>query len=214
MSRSRLPHSPHHSWVVAALLAIALSTIACGGSPTPATAANGNAAAAATVASEPPGYRLGIGDVLRVALWKDADLDVNVPIAPDGRIALPLLGQVQAAGRTLEELRVELTRAYAEYVTSPAVLVTLQEINSRKVFVTGEVNAPGVYELSDRMRLMQAIAVAGGLTPYARPGRVVVLRNDGERQQRYAIDLRRIVNGHPYENLRLQPGDTVIVAER
>ena len=165
-----------------------------------------------TVVQQDDLYRLGVGDVVRVSVWKDAELDATVPVAPDGRISLPLLGDVAAAGRTLGELREALTQAYAAYVTSPAVSVVLQEIGSQKVFVTGEVQQPGVIELAHEMRLMQALAVAGGLTPYAKRDRVVVLRNTGGRQQRLTVSLDAIVGGsRPADDLLLQPGDTIVV---
>jgi polysaccharide biosynthesis/export protein len=175
------------------------------------------AASAQTVTrteQDPPNaYAIGIGDVLEVSVWKNPDLTVTVPVRPDGRISVPLLGDVQAAGMTPLALKQTLTDGYKEYVTAPGVSVVVKEIHSRKIYVTGEVAHPGTFDLDPRGKLMQALALAGGLTPYAK-GRVVVLRDgrDGRQEKRYEIDLKSIVNGRrPEDNLLLQPGDTLIV---
>jgi polysaccharide export outer membrane protein len=175
------------------------------------------AASAQTVTrteQDPPNaYAIGIGDVLEVSVWKNPDLTVTVPVRPDGRISVPLLGDVQAAGMTPLALKQTLTDGYKEYVTAPGVSVVVKEIHSRKIYVTGEVAHPGTFDLDPRGKLMQALALAGGLTPYAK-GRVVVLRDgrDGRQEKRYEIDLKSIINGRrPEDNLLLQPGDTLIV---
>lgn len=161
----------------------------------------------------PNAYAIGIGDVLEITVWKNPELSTTVPVRPDGRISVPLLNDVQAAGMTPLALRQTLTEGFKEYVTAPGVSVVVKEIHSRKVFVTGEVATPGAYDLQPRTKLMQALALAGGLTPYARQ-KVVVLRDgrDGRTDRRYEIDIGAIVSGkRPGDNLLLQPGDTVIV---
>jgi polysaccharide biosynthesis/export protein len=161
----------------------------------------------------PNAYAIGIGDVLEVSVWKNPDLSATVPVRPDGRISVPLLGDVQAAGMTPLALKATLTDGYKEYVTAPGVSVVVKEIHSRKIYVTGEVTHPGTFDLEPRGKLMQALALAGGLTPYAK-GRVVVLRDgrDGRQEKRMEVDLKSIINGRkPEDNLLLQPGDTLIV---
>jgi polysaccharide export outer membrane protein len=161
----------------------------------------------------PNAYAIGIGDVLEVSVWKNPDLSATVPVRPDGRISVPLLGDVQAAGMTPLALKQTLTDGYKEYVTAPGVSVVVKEIHSRKIYVTGEVTHPGTYDLEPRGKLMQALALAGGLTPYAK-GRVVVLRDgrDGRQEKRMQVDLKSIINGKkPEDNLLLQPGDTLVV---
>jgi polysaccharide export outer membrane protein len=161
----------------------------------------------------PNAYSIGLGDVLEVSVWKNPELSVTVPVRPDGRISVPLLGDVQAAGMTPLALKQTLTDGYKEYVTAPGVSVVVKEIHSRKIYVTGEVTHPGTYDLEPRGKLMQALALAGGLTPYAK-GRVVVLRDgrDGRQEKRYQVDLKSIINGKkPEDNLLLQPGDTLVV---
>jgi polysaccharide export outer membrane protein len=161
----------------------------------------------------PNAYAIGIGDVLDISVWKNPELSVTVPVRPDGRISVPLLGDIQAAGMTPLALKQTLTDGFKEYVTAPGVSVVLKEINSRKVFVTGEVDTPGAYDLQPRTKLMQVIALAGGLTPYAK-GRVIVLRDsrDGKADRRYEISIDGIVSGkRPGDNLVLLPGDTLVI---
>ena len=156
-------------------------------------------------------YAIGIGDVLEISVWKNPDLSVTAPVRPDGRISVPLLGDLQASGLTPLALRQSLTDGFREYVTAPGVSVVVKQINSQKVFVTGEVAHPGAFDLQPRAKLMQVIALAGGLTPYAK-GRVVVLRDRDGRERRFQIDLSSIVSGRrPQDNLLLQPGDTLVV---
>lgn len=161
----------------------------------------------------PNAYSIGPGDVLEISVWKNPELTSTVPVRPDGRISVPLLGDVQAAGLTPLALKQTLTDGYKEYVTAPGVSVVVKEIHSRKIYVTGEVATPGVYDLQPRAKLMQALALAGGLTPYAK-GRVVVLRDngDGQKDERREIEIGAIISGKkPEDNLLLKPGDTLIV---
>lgn len=160
----------------------------------------------------PNAYAIGVGDVVEISVWKNPELSVTVPVRPDGRISLPLLGDIQASGMTPLALKDELSLKFREFVTAPSVSVVIKEINSRKVFVTGEVATPGAYDLQPRAKLMQVMAMAGGLTPYSK-GRVVVLRDsrDGKADKRYVIELDTIISGRrPEDNIILQPGDTLI----
>jgi polysaccharide export outer membrane protein len=193
-------------WIVAAALAVALIGPWIG-------AVSAAEVVIRTDQDAPNAYAIGIGDVLEISVWKNPDLSVTVPVRPDGRISLPLLGDIQAAGLTPLALKQSLTDGYKEYVTAPGVSVVLKEINSRKVYVTGEVAHPGAYDLRPRTKLLQIVALAGGLTPYAK-GRVIVLRdaNDGKEERRFEIKLASIVSGrHPDDNIVLLPGDTLVV---
>jgi len=161
----------------------------------------------------PNAYAIGPGDILEISVWKNTELTTTVPVRPDGRISVPLLGDVQAAGMTPLALKQTLTDGYKEYVTAPAVSVVVKEIHSRKVYITGEVSKPGVYDLEPRMKVMQALALAGGITPYAK-GRVIVLRDtrDGKQDRHVSIEIGSIVSGKKaQDNLLLQPGDTLVV---
>ena len=166
----------------------------------------------------PNAYAIGIGDVIEISVWKSPELSVSVPVRPDGRVSVPLLGDIQAAGMTPLALKEQLALDFRKYVTAPEVSVVIKEINSRKVFVTGEVKTPGAYDLQPRAKLMQVLSLAGGLTPYAR-GKVIVLRDNreikdtggGNPDKRYEIDLKTIISGkRPQDNIILQPGDTLI----
>jgi len=161
----------------------------------------------------PNAYAIGPGDILDISVWKNPELTTSVPVRPDGRISVPLLGDVQAAGMTPLALKQTLTDGYKEYVTAPGVSVVVKEIHSRKIFIQGEVATPGVYDLQPRMKLMQALALAGGTTPYAK-GSVIVLRDtrDGKQDRRIQVKIGSIVSGKkPQDNLLLLPGDTLMV---
>jgi polysaccharide export outer membrane protein len=158
-------------------------------------------------------YAIGVGDVLEISVWKNPELGVTTPVRPDGRISVPLLGDIQASGMTPLALRQTLTDRFKEFVTAPGVSVVIKEINSRKVFVTGEVKTPGAYDLQPRTKLLQVLAMAGGLTPYAKK-KVTLLRDsrDGHSDRRYELDLDAIISGkRPSDNLVLLPGDTIVV---
>lgn len=165
----------------------------------------------------PNAYAIGIGDVIEISVWKSPELSVSVPVRPDGRVSVPLLGDIQAAGMTPLALKEQLATDFRKYVTAPEVSVVIKEINSRKVFVTGEVKTPGSFDLQPRTKLMQILSMAGGLTPYAR-GKVIVLRDNRESKdkgggpdRRFEIDLKTIISGkRPQDNIILQPGDTLI----
>jgi polysaccharide export outer membrane protein len=171
----------------------------------------------------PNAYAIGIGDVIDISVWKNPELSVTVPVRPDGRVSVPLLGDIQAAGMTPRALTEDLSQKFKEFVTSPSVSVVIKEIHSRKVYVTGEVATPGAYDLQPRTKLMQVLAMAGGLTPYSKR-KVVVLRDSRDSPRpardakdkspadtRYEYDLGDIISGkRPEYNIVLQPGDTLI----
>ncbi len=156
-------------------------------------------------------YAIGVGDVIEISVWKNPDLTVTVPVRPDGRISVPLLGDVQAAGVTPLALKTVLTTGFHDFITAPSVSVVVKEVNSQKIYITGEVAKPGAYDLRSRTKVMQALAMAGGLTPYAKK-RVIVLRDRQGGDRRIEVDLGAIISGkHPDENIALQPGDTLVV---
>ncbi len=179
--------------------------------PKPGTTAGPRGVTIRTQEDPPNAYAIGIGDVVEISVWKSPDLGVTVPVRPDGRISVPLLGDIQAAGMTPLALKGMLRDGFQEFVTAPEVSVVIKEINSRKVFVTGEVASPGAYDLQPRTKLMHVLALAGGLTPYAKKRAVILRDRDGGDERRYTIDLDGILSGkRPKDNIVLQPGDTVI----
>lgn len=158
------------------------------------------------------GYVIGVGDVLGISVWKNPELQVTVPVRPDGRISVPLVGDLEVVGLAPSRVQEQLQRAYEQFITAPGVSVVVTEINSRKVFILGEVLNSGVYDILQPTKLMQALAMAGGLTEWAKEDQVIVLRDEGTTQRRWRLSLKAITSGRsPEDNLLLLPGDTVIV---
>ena len=155
--------------------------------------------------------KLGPADVIRINVWKNADLTQTVTIGPDGFISLPLLGDVHVAGMTANELAQELKSKLSSYVVNAPVTVSVVDIRSRQVFMTGQVGKPGGYPLIAQITVLQLIAQAGGLTTFANRKDIVILRNVGGTVQKLKFNYNSAVHGDPKQNISLQPGDTVIV---
>jgi polysaccharide export outer membrane protein len=160
----------------------------------------------------PEAYRIGAEDVLDIAVWNNASISRTTPVRPDGKISLPLLNDVQAAGLTPKELGEAIASRLAEYTPNPEVSVIVREVNHFKVSVLGEVKKPGRYEFRSQATLLEALAVAGGFSDFAARARIVILRNNGNGTQRIPINYNKIVSadaapGNPY----LQPGDVIVV---
>lgn len=181
------------------------------GRTTPAP--GGATASAKTVAAMPvPGYVIGPDDVLQIVFWREKDLSAEVTVRPDGRISLPLLNDVVAAGRTPEELRTVLIEGAGPFLADPNATVVVKESRSRKVFITGSVERPGPYLLTGRTTVVQLIAMAGGLKEFADQKNIVVMRGAHGRQMTFGVDYHSILRRQNLEqNLDLQPGDTVLV---
>jgi polysaccharide export outer membrane protein len=154
---------------------------------------------------------LGPADVIRINVWKNTDLSQTVTIGPDGFISLPLLGDVHVAGMTSNQLAQELTSKLSSYVVSAQVTVSVVDIRSRQVYMTGQVGKPGGYPLIAPITVLQLIAQAGGLNTFANRKEIVILRNLGGSVQRLKFNYNNAVHGDPKQNISLQPGDTVIV---
>jgi polysaccharide export outer membrane protein len=169
--------------------------------------------AAETVATQPPpGYVIGPDDVLRVVFWRDADMSSEVVVRPDGMITLPLVNDIPAAGLTPAELGSRVTSASARFIETPNVSVIVKEINSRKVFVTGQVVKPGDYPLANSMTVVQALAMAGGLKDYADAKNILVMRKDQSRTNTFKFNYKDFSNRkHLEQDLELKPGDTIVV---
>jgi polysaccharide export outer membrane protein len=168
-----------------------------------------SAAAAAVPMAD---FVIGVEDVLMISMPDHKELTVTVPVRPDGRISLPLVDDVVAAGLTPEQLKARLVETYRGFVTVPNISVIVSEIHSLKVYVLGEVRTPGAYEMQRPMRLLQAIALAGGFTEFASRDRVILLRDEGEKQVRMEVNVKRVYSGEDLDaNQLLRPGDTVVV---
>ena len=160
-------------------------------------------------------YVIGASDVLKIQVWRNPELSVEVPVRPDGKISVPLANDVQAAGLTTTELKDVLSQALAEFVAAPDVTVIVQQINSKSVHVMGEVGRPMVVPLVIDMRALEAIALAGGFTPYADKSDIRILRpNPDGSVVEYRFNYKAFLKGkHPESNLRMQPGDTIVVPD-
>jgi polysaccharide export outer membrane protein len=159
-------------------------------------------------------YVIGPGDLLEVAVWDNTVVSRTVPVRPDGKISLPLLHDVQAAGLTPMQLTECLNTALVRYIETPAVSVIVREVHSFKVSVLGEVKTPGRFELTGRTTVLDALAMAGGLNEFADRGRIVILRREGmiTRQIPFAYDRLTPGNGSKgQENFFVQPADIVLV---
>ena len=160
----------------------------------------------------PPDYVIGPDDVLTVVFWREKELSSEVAVRPDGKITLPLMNDIQAAGLTPEQLRDELTKAAEKYVEGPTVTVVVKTINSRKVFITGMVTKPGPYPLTGPTTVTQLIAMAGGLHEFAKKKDITILRNEGGREVAYRFNFQDVMKRKNLkQNIELKPGDTIIV---
>ncbi len=160
----------------------------------------------------PPDYVIGPHDVLGVVFWREPDMSADVVVRPDGMITLPLLNDVKAAGLRPTELRDILNERAADFITSPESTVVVKEINSRKVFITGEVGKPGAYDLPGPTTVVQLIAMAGGLNEFADDENIVILRIERGYAMSYEVNYREVSRRiNVRQNLPLLPGDTVIV---
>ncbi len=170
------------------------------------------ASPAAVPATTDTSYRIGPQDVLKVDVWKELELTRSVPVRPDGKISLPLLNDVQAAGLTAMELANNITEGLKKFINNPQVTVTVTEINSRRVYVNGEVTRPGAFALLPNMTVLQALTSAGGFTQFARTNKIYVLRTEDGKQVKHPFNYKAVVNGNrPEDTIVLQPGDTVVV---
>ena len=159
-------------------------------------------------------YVIGIPDLLKVVVWRNPELSVEVLVRRDGKISVPLVDDVQAEGLTPEELKEVLTEALAEYVTAPDVTVIVQQTNSHTVTVVGGVARSGQIPLVRQMRVLDAIATLGGFTVFAKKNQIKIIRQNGNETIEYVFNFGAFSSGKaPASNLLLQPGDTVVVPE-
>src|ERR1700735_11302 len=162
--------------------------------------------------STDPNYVIGPQDVLDISVWKEPEVSRVVPVRPDGRISLPLLNDVQAAGLTPAALAAQLTDSLKKYVTNPQVTVIVTAINSQRVYLLGEVTRPGAFPMIPGMTVLQAISSGGGFTQYARTKSIYVLRNENGKQVKYPFNYKDVLGGKkPEQDIALKAGDTVVV---
>jgi len=160
----------------------------------------------------PPGYVIGPDDQLAIVYWREKDLSADVVVRPDGQISLPLLNDVAAAGLTPDQLRVTITQGATKFIEDPTVSVVVKAINSRKVFITGQIAKPGPYPLGGPTSVLQLIATAGGVAEYADKQRIVIVRRENGKDTTLRFNYEDVVKGKNLaQNIDLKPGDAVIV---
>ena len=164
------------------------------------------------VAAVPSDYVIGADDVLSVIYWREKDMSADVTVRPDGKVALPLLNDLQAAGLTPEAFRDRVIEAARRFVEDPNPTVMVKEINSRRVFITGQVEKPGPYPLNNTMTVLQLISIAGGLKEFARGKNISVIRFEDGQQVVHGFNYQEALSRKNLErNITLKPGDTVLV---
>jgi polysaccharide export outer membrane protein len=198
-----------HSRVCSLVGVVLVSTLAAvGPADAQAPAVNDSDRAANRVVA-PDAYRIGPEDMLLISVWKNETMTRTVPVRPDGKISLPLLNDVQAAGLTALELREVLTQKLAEYLPSPEVSVIVSDVRSFKVSIIGEVTRPGRFELKSWTTVLDVLALAGGFTQFAARSRMVILRPDGGTMKRIPFNYNKLPGDQ--ENFYLRSGDIVLV---
>lgn len=166
----------------------------------------------AVLAAEGATYVIGPQDVLDVSVWKEPEVSRQVPVRPDGNISLPLINDVQAVGFTPMQLAERIREKLKKYLTDAQVTITVLGINSRRIYVIGEVMRPGPQAMLPNMTVLQAISTAGGFGQFADSRKIYVLRNESGKQATYPFNYREVVRGfRPEQNIILKPGDTVVV---
>lgn len=161
---------------------------------------------------ESPGYRIGPEDVLHISVWKEEELDREVLVRPDGGISFPLAGNMQAAGKTTQELMTEITRRIQRYIPDAVVTVTVSKVSGYDIFVIGKVNKPGQFTLGQYVDVLQALTLAGGLTPFASEDNIRIQRRESGQLKVYPFEYSEIKKGRKLnQNIILNSGDVVVV---
>jgi polysaccharide export outer membrane protein len=163
-------------------------------------------------AAEPEPYRIQPGDVLAVSVWKEQDLQGEVLVRPDGGVSFPLVGDLDAAGRTIEELRHAVDERLRKYIPDPSVTIAVKQIGGNRIYVLGKVNRPGEFPFSRPIDVMQALSLAGGATSFAELDSIQILRREQGKQTALHFEYSAVERGRKLEqNILLRSGDTVVV---
>ena len=158
-------------------------------------------------------YKIGSDDVLTINVWKEPELSRDVPVRPDGKISLPLIGDMVASGRTPAELQTSIRDQLSRFVSHPEVTVIVKEVKSHRFNIVGEVERPGSYALSTPMTVLDGIAIAGGFRDFAKTGKIYVLRINGDGAHiRLPFNYKKVIKGENFQqNVKLEPRDTIVV---
>ncbi len=191
---------------------ITLTVALLAGGVAPAGAKQAGQPPASDAADVPADFVIGPEDVLGVVFWRETELSGDVTVRPDGKITLPVIGEIEAAGLRPLDLQAQIASRATKYLTDPNVAVVVRTINSRRIFVTGRVTAPGAHLLKGPLNVVQALALAGGLTEYANAKNIAILRTVDGRTERFKFNYKDVAAGKNLEqNILLRPGDTVVV---
>jgi polysaccharide export outer membrane protein len=200
-------------WLVGILVCVLSSLVWAQSSP-----ASGDSKPASSTSTVPdsapgvgPGYLIGADDVLKISVWKEPDLSETLPVRVDGKISMPLLNDVTAAGLTPTQLAALLTERLKKFVADPRVTVIVTAMNSQKVYVTGEVTHTGSMTLTPNMTVLQALASAG-FTQFADTKKIYILRVENGQQRKIPVNYKKLVKGDALDqNIVLKPSDTIVV---
>jgi len=166
-------------------------------------------------AQEQPGegnYRLHAGDSITVSVWKELDLQRKVMIRPDGRFSFPLAGEVPAAGRTPDDVRLDIESKLKKYIPEAVVTVIVEDFSGNRIYVIGQVNKPGMFIMNPQLTVLQALSLAGGSTPFAKLDNIAILRGTGASQKSLPFRYNQVVDGKSLQqNIALESGDVVVV---
>lgn len=203
-------------WLRRALIACFLTTsgLVSGGSPLAQTPPESKPAPVSSQVPEidPSSYRVGPEDLLEISVWREDALKKEALVRPDGGLSYPLIGEVQAAGKTVLEIREEIAKRLERFIPDPAVSVAILKVGSQRIYVIGKVNKPGDYPIGRYVDVLQALSMAGGLTPFAESNDIRVMRREGGRQIVLPFEYGRVVRGQKLEqNVQLRGGDVVVV---
>lgn len=197
---------------ISAAVALSLISMAAMAGQTSPSQAEPNDTTAAQTAQNDPSYKIGAQDVLSISVWKDPELTQTVPVRPDGKISMPLLNDVQAAGLTPTELRDQITAGLKKFVTDPVVTVVVTQINSQRVYITGEVTRAGAFPLLPGMTILQALSSAGGFTNFANTKKIYMFRMVNGKRVEFPFDYKAVIHGKKLDqNVVLQAADTIVV---
>ena len=180
-----------------------------------ASAAPSSPSPTTTTAGKPhdDGFIIGNDDVLAINVWKEPDISRAVPVRSDGKISLPLVGEVQASGQTPKQLETEIAAKLQSYISEPDVTVIVQEVRSQRFNILGQVSHPGTYLLANSMTVLDAIALAGGFRDFAKQKSIYVLRAQADgSQQKFPFNYKDMIKGkNPEQNIKLAPRDTIVI---
>lgn len=198
------------TWLLVGVLVLALGAAGC--SPRLSPTVQAQAAASEVATPDPERYRLGPEDVIEISVWKEPEMTKTLIVQPDGKIFYPLIGEIRAAGKTVKEIQEEVSKRLEKFVTDAAVTVILLKAQHYKFYVTGKVNKPGEFLVGRPTSVLQAIAMAGGFTPFASTKSIRIVRKKGGVDEIYSFNYKDVSKGLLMsQDIILEPGDVVVV---